>query len=148
MLEFQAKLLVFPALLLIVISCFALVLFCWQAKSTAEKGSSTKDHSDRIYKDFEMYLKVNLLLVAALGYIRFEVFAKHQEIARDAMQAVGAISLFVMTLFSIFVICHQGSKIRRWENIEWPKAIFWQESWAVLGMWIFSTSVWVVGNAW
>jgi len=95
-----------------------------------------------------MYLKVTLGLVAAFGYIRIEKFASNPEIAREALIVIGAIAIFVIITFSIFVICHQASKLRRWKKIEWEKAIFWQEFWACLAMWIFSSAIWIAGNVW
>ncbi|OZA26958.1 MAG: hypothetical protein B7X93_09980 [Hydrogenophilales bacterium 17-61-9] len=47
---------------------FAAIDFYRQARSMADRGSETKEHSERIYKDFEMYLKVTLGLVAAFGH--------------------------------------------------------------------------------
>ena len=115
-----------PGLLLFLLVIFGSALLAWQARSTKDKGKETKDHSERIYKDFEMYLKVVLGLAAAFGYIRFEKYAANPELARQGLAIVGGISLLVMVTFCIFIICHQGSKVRRWESIEWGKAIFWQ----------------------
>jgi hypothetical protein len=127
---------------------FAVVLFWLQAHSTKERGGVTTQHSDRIYKDFEMYLKVVLGLVTAFGYVRFNVYQDKPMLARQALIGIGAIALFVMVIFCLFVICHQGSKIRRWENIEWKLSPFWQENWACLAMWVFSSAIWVASFRW
>ena len=95
-----------------------------------------------------MYLKVTLGLSAAFGYIRIDKFAANEILAKQALLVIGGIALLTMTVFSIFILCHQGSKIRRWKNIEWPKAIFWQELWAILAMWLFSSGIWVAANIW
>jgi hypothetical protein len=137
-----------PLAILLFLILFGGSLFAWQAHSTADKTKDTKDHSERIYKDFEMYLKVVLGLAAAFGYIRFEKFPEKAELARQGLQVVGAISLLVMATFCIFIICHQGSKIRRWEHIEWGKAVFWQELWACLAMWVFSSGIWAAAFVW
>lgn len=137
-----------PISSLVFLVVFALVLLSWQAKSTQDKGEPTKEHSERIYKDFEMYLKVVLGLSAAFGYIRFEQFPKSAELARQGLAIIGGISILVMLTFAIFIICHQGSKVRRWKNIEWGKAIFWQELWACIAMWIFSSGLWVAAFKW
>ncbi len=138
-----------PLVTAVFLVVFAVVLFWWQSRSTtADRGKETKEHSDRIYKDFEMYLKVVLGLTAAFGYIRLEKFDKAPVVAREALQAIGGISLLVMMTFGIFIICHQGSKIRRWKQIEWGKAIFWQELWAIVSMWLFSSCIWVAAFRW
>lgn len=117
-----------PIAILLFLVLFAGILLPWQAKSVTDRGGDTKEHSERIYKDFEMYLKVTLGLVAAFGYIRLDKFTAQPELARQALQVVGGVSLLVMTTFCVFIICHQASKVRRWKNIEWAKAIFWQEA--------------------
>lgn len=137
-----------PIASLLFLIAFAAVLLAWQARSSNDRGKDTKEHSERIYKDFDMYLKVVLGLTAAFGYIRFEKFEKYPELARQGLWVIGAISLFVMVIFCIFIICHQGSKVRRWQNIEWGKAIFWQELWACLAMWLFSSAIWVAAFTW
>jgi len=137
-----------PITALAFLALFAGIIIPWQAKSKNDRGGDTTAHSDRIYKDFEMYLKVTLGLVAAFGYIRIEKFTTNPEISREALILIGGIALFVMITFCIFVISHQASKVRRWENIERGKAIFWQELWACLAMWFFSSGIWVAANVW
>jgi hypothetical protein len=137
-----------PLAILALLGLFSAILFPWQASSTNDRGKETKEHSERIYKDFDMYLKVALGLSAAFGYIRFEKMKDAAELGRQGLQVVGGLALFVMVIFCIFVICHMGSKIRRWQNIEWGKALFWQETWAVLAMWFFSSAIWVAANIW
>jgi hypothetical protein len=137
-----------PLACLVSLTVFAALLFSRQLRSTKERGGDTKDHSERIYKDFDMYLKVALGLTAAFGYIRIKEFANNPGLGRQALWAIGAISLFVMMVFCVFVICHLGSKLRRWENIEWGLSPFWQELWACLAMWLFSSGIWVAACKW
>jgi hypothetical protein len=137
-----------PIISFLFLALFAGILLPWQAKSVNDRGSDTKAHSERIYKDFEMYLKTTLGLAAAFGYIRLEKYAAQPELARQALIVIGGISILVMVTFCIFVICHQAAKVRRWENIEWGKAIFWQELWACLAMWLFSSGMWVAAHVW
>ncbi len=132
-----------PIICLVCLVAFAGFLFPKQVHSTKERGGETKDHSERIYKDFDMYLKVILGLTAAFGYIRLNQFGSNPALARQALKMIGGISLFVMCVFCIFVICHLGSKLRRWENIEWGLFPFWQELWACIAMWFFSSGIWV-----
>ncbi len=137
-----------PLLCLSFLIAFAGILFPMQVRSTKERGDDTKNHSERIYRDFEMYLKVALGLTTAFGYVRLKEFETNPELARQVLKLIGALSLFVMWIFCIFVICHLGSKLRRWENIEWKLSPFWQELWACLAMWIFSSSLWVAAYKW
>jgi hypothetical protein len=140
----------FPIGCLIFLAVFAGMLLPLQARSTKDKSESTKEHSERIYKDYDLYLKVVLALVAAFGYVRFERVAKPETeaLGRQALLLIGGMSLLVMLTFCIFVICHMGSKLRRWENIEWNKAFFWQELWACISMWSFSSGIWVAAIKW
>ena len=139
-----------PIACLAFLVAFAGILLPWQARSTKDKKEPTKEHSERIYKDYDMYLKVVLALVAGFGYVRFERVAKPETeaIGREALLLIGGMSLLVMLTFCIFVICHMGSKLRRWENIEWGKAFFWQELWACISMWLFSAGIWVAAVKW
>jgi hypothetical protein len=137
-----------PVGLLLILVVFATVLLALQARSLNDRDKDTKEHSERIYKDFEMYLKVALGLSAAFGYIRLEEFQKNPELARQGLWLIGGISLLVMFTFCIFIICHLGSKVRRWSNIEWGKLFFWQELWAVLAIWFFSSGIWVAAIKW
>jgi hypothetical protein len=137
-----------PVAALMFLAIFAASLLFLQARSTLDVGKDTREHSERIYKDFELYLKVVLGLSAAFGYIRFEKYEHSPELARQGLIVVGAMAILVMLTFCIFVICHQGSKVRRWQRIEWGNAIFWQEFWACLAMWIFSSGIWVAAFKW
>jgi hypothetical protein len=74
-----------PFALLLFLVVFATVLLQRQSHSSTDRGGETKEHSERIYKDFEMYLKVMLSLAAAFGYIRFEKFERYPELARQSL---------------------------------------------------------------
>lgn len=135
-----------------IITFFFLAIFAffhWRTYSRLPKYSGKSDqHNERIYKDFEFFVKVFIALVGAMGYVRFNYFHKDCELARQAMKGIGGISLLTMITLSIFIICHQGSKIRRWEKIEWKNIIFWQEIWMIIAMFIFASTLWVVANKW
>ena len=107
-----------PIITFIFLALFAGIIIPWQAKSTNDRGGDTTAHNERIYKDFEMYLKVTLGLVAALGYIRIDKFSTNPEVAREALTIIGGISLFVVVTFCIFIISHQASKVRRWVSAQ------------------------------
>ena len=137
-----------PLVLILFLGIYAFFLFKAQANVKTE-DTDTKDHSERIYKDFEMYLKTQLPIIAAFGYIRLEIVpSENSELGRQALLAVGALELFIMFVLSMFVISHQGSKIRRWKEIEWGKFIFWQELWGVLSMWFLASAVWIAAHIW
>jgi len=138
-----------PLLILIFLAGFAAILWYGKGHSkNGDRGQSTKDHSERIYKDFEMYLKVVLGLTAAFGYVRLNKFDPKNPDIRHALIGVGAISLFVMWIFCVFIICHMGSKLRRWQPIEWEKLVFWQELWACIAMFMFSSVMWIESWKW
>lgn len=137
-----------PIIALLFLCLFAGILWSWQAKSTNDKNQDTQLHSERIYKDFEFFLTAFLALVGAFGYVRIEQYKESEEVARQAMVGLGGLGLFISVVFSIFVICHQGSKVRRWTNIEWPKIVFWQEIWMCLAMWSVGSSLWIIALKW
>jgi hypothetical protein len=128
---------------------FAAVL--WRRQSRGPDSSmndSTQVHNERIYKDFEMYLKVSLGLSAAFGYIRLEKYEAQPELARQALFMIGGIAILVMLIFGLFIVCHQGSKIKRWRKTNWVDMFFWQEVWACLLMWFFSSCMWWAALVW
>ena len=136
--------LLLPFVIIALLICLAALAFIYQDRSRADKGKDTTLHSERIYKDFEMYLKINLGLTAALGYINVNEFKTATSWELETIQlAIGAISLLTMTTFSLFIISHQASKIRRWWNVEWWSFFYWQEFWACCSIWAFSTGVWL-----
>ena len=149
-------LLIFPYFIFCFWILFAGVLWPWQANSHTDRDEPTDKHSERIYKDFEFFLKAFLAIVGGFGYIRLEQYDSHKAVVREAMVMLGAIGLVVSWLFGIFIICHQGSKLRRWGTkdktgnpcIEWAKMPFWQEIWMCLGMLIFASVLWVASFVW
>ena len=54
------------------------------------------------------------------------------------------LGLFTMNTLALFVICHQGSKIRRWEKVEWRMLPCWLEPWMILAMYVMATALWFV----
>lgn len=140
--------------ILILVFLFFFTFFQWrtysirQPKVEVKESGNYDQHNERIYKVFEFFVKVFIALVGAVGFVRFNYYEEKQEIARQAMQGIGAIALLTMTSLSIFIICHQGSKIRRWEKVEWKHLIFWQELWMVVAMYFFASVLWIVSNKW
>ena len=132
-----------PFIIIFLLCIYASIAFRVQNNSRADKGKDTTAHSERIYKDFEMYLKVNLGLVAAIGYSQItEVKTLSKWELGNIQLMIASMSLLVMVTFSIFIISHQSSKIRRWWSVEWKTMFFWQELWACFSIWAFSSGVW------
>jgi hypothetical protein len=49
----------------------------WISYARLEKyPEGTKEHSERIYRDFEFFTKILIALVGALGYLRLTYLAK------------------------------------------------------------------------
>ena len=136
--------------ILILVFLFFFTFSHWRkcSKHSTKTYENYDQHNKRIYKDFEFFVKVFIALVGAIGYIRLNYYDENQELARQAMQGIGIIALLTMTFISIFIICHQGSKIRRWKVVEWKNLIFWQESWMLISMYSFAVLLWIVSNKW
>jgi hypothetical protein len=144
------RLFLVPSIVFVFLATFQVVLIFLQRKYAKKysDGESKTVHSERIYKDFDMYLKTMLAVIAAFGFVRLKFYADNPEVAREALIHLGALSLFLMFVFSIFVMCHQASKVRTWIRIEWRLVFFWQETWACLAMWILSSAVWYYSHVW
>jgi len=129
---------------------FFFAFFQWRNYSKLTKLTGNYDqHNERIYKNFEFFVKVFIALVGAMGFIKFNYLEEeNNEVVRQAMLGIGAIALLTMISISIFIICHQGSKIRRWKNVEWKNLIFWQEPWMIISMYLFASILWIVANKW
>lgn len=131
-----------PALSFAFLGIFAALL--WHSYAgKAKYPEGTKEHSERIYRDFEFFVKIFIALVGAVGYLKFKEFPTSPDLARYAMKAVGLLGLFTMDTLALFVICHQGSKIRRWQKVEWGTMFFWQEIWMIFAMFTMATGLWV-----
>ncbi len=137
-----------PLIALVFLLGFGGLLIPMQAKSTADRGHDTSGHSGRVYTDYDLYIKVMIALTAGFGFVRFEYFPESPDLARQALIGIGAIGLLVSVTFCVFVICHLGSKLRRWKNIEWGKSPFWQELWACISMWLLGSGIWVASHIW
>jgi len=86
-------------------------------------------------------------IVGGIGYLRLEKFEKLADVARQAMIGLGSLELIIGTAFSLFVIIHQGSKLRRWEDIEWFK-LPWLELWMCIAMMLVGSGIWAVAQKW
>lgn len=138
-----------PVWALAFLTVFASILWPWQAKSTKDKGNDTEHHSERAYKSFEFFVTVSLAIVAGLGYIRLAKFTPTAApVAREGMVGLGALALVVATVLTLFIIIHQGSKLRRWRDIEWKKLPFWLELWMCISIMAVGSAIWIFSHVW
>lgn len=136
-----------PILSFLFLVAFVSIHWCWYARLHKYR-EGTKEHSERIYRDFEFFVKIFMALVAAVGYLRLKEFSASPELTRQGMKAVGYMGFFTMNTLAIFVICHQGSKIRRWRIVEWKTIFFWQEIWMLIAMFGMATGLWYFAWTW
>ena len=108
----------------------------------------TKEHSERVYRDFEFFVKIFIALVGAVGYLRFKEFGTAPLLARQGMKGVGLLGLLTMSTLTLFISCHQGSKIRRWVKVEWGTVVFWQETWMIVSMCTMAVLLWFAAWLW
>jgi hypothetical protein len=138
---------VIPVAVFVFLFVFILILWGWYAKREKYK-EGTKEHSERIYRDFEFFIKILVPLIGGLGYIKLTYSASQPALARQAMIGIGALGMFTMFTLAIFIACHQASKIRRWEKVEWETLPFWQEIWMLLCMYSLGVAVWIAAFQW
>jgi hypothetical protein len=138
-----------PVTAIAFLAIIAAILWPWQALTeNQDRGQPTDRHSERVYKNFEFFITVSLAIIGGIGYVRLEKFEKAGDVGRQAMIGLGSLELVVATAFSLFVIIHQGSKLRRWEGIEWWKSIFWLELWMCVAMMAVGSGIWAVAQKW
>ena len=137
-----------PALSVAFLAMFAAILWPLQERSTKDKGQPTREHSERIYRVFEFFVTVSLAIVAGLGYLRLESPSHQLAAMKQGMTGLRLLELAVGTTLSLFVIIHQGSKLRRWKDVEWAKLPLWLELWMCILMMSISTGIWVVAGLW
>ena len=136
-----------PLVSLAFLTVFSTIL--WVSYSRRKKYEpKTKDHSERIYKDFEFFVKVFMALVAGIGYIRLSHLTDMTAVTRQGMKALGLLGILTMTTLAVFVACHHASKIRRWPEVEWETLPFWQEIWMMLAMFAMASGLWVAAWKW
>jgi hypothetical protein len=112
------------------------------------EGENQRWHNDRIYKDFEFFLQVSILLLSAMGYVRLDKYRADPGAARQAMMILGGLELLSMTLLAIFVASHQASKFQRWRHVDARRWWSWQEVWMMVGMCVVGSSAWVIACLW
>lgn len=138
-----------PTVAVLFLVAFAIILWPWQARTCSEdRGKETEGHSERAYKSFEFFVKVMLVIVAGLGYLHVGKFPAPVKVIRQAELSLGWAAIGVATSLSLFIIIHQGSKLRRWEGIEWAKMPFWLEIWMCIAMMTFGIATWAVAHLW
>jgi hypothetical protein len=121
----------------------------WLAISKKEKyDEGTLHHSERIYKNFEFFIKIFFGIITGMGILRLQFYDKSPHIVRQAMIGLGAFSLLTMSAIIIFISTHQASKLRRWKLIEWDTIYYWLEIWLMIFIFICGISIWYAGLYW
>jgi hypothetical protein len=62
-------------------------------KKITDDNSSTRDLSDRIYRNFEFFVKIFLALVGGFGYVKFTYGSSQAPLARQALVGIGLIGI-------------------------------------------------------
>jgi hypothetical protein len=137
-----------PATAVTFLAIFAALLWSRQTSSTKDRDTPTDSHSERAYKDFEFFVTVSLAIVAGMGYLRFEKYDNARLVGEQAMHGLGLLGLVVATAMSLFIIIHQGSKLRRWANIEWRMLPYWLELWMCITIMLVGSGIWIASRLW
>jgi len=118
---------------------------------TAEDNLPTTELSERIYKNFEFFVKIFLALVGGFGYVKFTygvVGPPKAEVARQALLGIGLIGLVTMVALVLSVASIQGWKFRRWHRVDWTLLWTWQEIYMMLAMYLLATGLWIAAVLW
>lgn len=106
--------LLFPATIGVFLCIFTHKLRRSAAVEERAEGDSTV-HNERIYEDFECFIKVSLALAAGVGYVKLKENLLEAD-ARSLIVVLAAVGMIAMAALAISVICQQASKIRRWPH--------------------------------
>lgn len=135
-----------PLLSLCLLLLFTIVL--WKKASKKPKiTGDTEAHNNRIYQDFEFFVKVFLALGGAFGYVKLRSDIQ-PHIERQTMIGIAVIGIITMMALAIFIACHQASKIQRWEQVRFKEWWQWQEPWMLLTMYLLAAALWVAAVIW
>jgi ABC-type multidrug transport system permease subunit len=137
---------VLPPLIIFLLLSF-LTSLLWKALAKVPKVSpdnrSTKDLTDRIYRNFEFFIKVFLALVGGFGWVRFNYSEKQPELAQQALIGIGIIGMITMVVLVLSVASIQGWKIPRWDTVDWKLLWTWQEIYMMVAMYILASFLWI-----
>ena len=133
-----------PLIILLFLLLFISRLWQTLAKvpKTPQDNRSTQELSERIYRNFEFFIKVFLTLVGGFGYVRFQYALEQPLLAHQTLKGIGWIGLITMTALVLSVASIQGWKIPRWDMVDWKLLWTWQEIYMMVAMYILATLLW------
>jgi hypothetical protein len=112
------------------------------AKAEPRSVGDTQPHNERIYRDFEFFIKVFLAIGAAFGYVRLRTEVASSA-TRQLILLMTAAGMLTMWALGTSIIAHQASKIRRWKEPRIQNWLQWQEPWLILAMWLLASGFWI-----
>ena len=111
-------------------------------------SNSTRDLNDRIYRNFEFFVKIFLALVGGFGFVKFTYGLTQTLLAQKMLVGIGLIGMITMVALVLSVASIQGWKILRWNPVLWGLLWTWQEIYMMSAMYIFATALWVAVILW
>jgi hypothetical protein len=118
-------------------------------KKLSDVNEPTTELSERIYKNFEFFVKIFLALVGGFGYVKFTYGNSAQaHLAQRALMGIGAIGMVTMVAFVLSVASLQAWKIPRWQKIDWTLLWTWQEIYMMFAMYLLATALWIAAIFW
>ncbi len=103
---------------------------------------STQHLSDKIYRNFEFFIKIFLALIGGYGWIKFNYADTHPETVRYIIYAIGVIGMLTMIVLVLSVASIQGWKFLRWRRVKWELIWTWQEIYMMVAMFILASCLW------
>ncbi len=94
----------------------------------AQKRQEIQIHNERIYKDFEFFLKVTIVIIRGIGFFLFQSSIKELKSVALAIRALSSLELLIMFMASLSIDCHQASEImRRTKEVKLVEMWRWQD---------------------
>ena len=146
MIEWSAALL--PPLFVLLAFIFFIRHLWNRLDSLPKKTGSTQELSERIYSNFEFFIKIFLALVAGFGYVKFTYGSTQANVARQALLMIGGIGMIAMVALVLSVASIQGWKIPRWNPVDWSYVWTWQEIYMMLAMYLLASGLWIAAILW
>ena len=73
-----------------------------------ETEEAIRQHNERIYRDFEFFVKIFIALFGAFGYLRLKEFDGAPQLTREGIKGVALLGLVTMTTLALFIILPSG----------------------------------------
>ena len=117
-------------------------------KITNDSSNSSRDLNDRIYRNFEFFVKIFLALVGGFGFVKFTYGLTQTLLAQKMLVGIGLIGMITMVALVLSVASIQGWKILRWNPVLWGLLWTWQEIYMMSAMYILATALWIAVILW